>query len=208
MAMTCMGTASVAAAAPREGPCEEIIAACRAAGFYFGGAAQGFGLERDCVQPILHGTKPPLTAQPLPKVDPQAVTACAVGRPDAPRATATPQSAPGAPARPPPPGSPSFIFVLTDDLSVNLVQYMPHVLKLQQQGTTFTNYFVTDSLCCPSRSSIFTGRYPHDTGIFRNTGDDGGYLEFLRRGHERETFAVALSAAGYRSAMIGKYLNG
>jgi N-acetylglucosamine-6-sulfatase len=103
---------------------------------------------------------------------------------------------------------PNIVFVLTDDLSWNLVQYMPHVLKMQKDGVTFTNYFVTDSLCCPSRSSIFTGRYPHDTGVFTNTGKDGGYLVFRDRGNQQATFATALSAAGYRTAMSGKYLNG
>src|SRR6202043_1039740 len=53
-----------------------------------------------------------------------------------------------------------------------------------------------------------TGRYPHNTGIYRNQGEDGGYLGFHNRGHERATFATALSAAGYRTAMLGKYLNG
>jgi N-acetylglucosamine-6-sulfatase len=91
---------------------------------------------------------------------------------------------------------------------LNLVQYMPHVVKMQKDGVTFVNYFVTDSLCCPSRSSIFTGRFPHDTGIFRNTGDDGGFLAFHDRHHERSTFATALQAVGYRTAMLGKYLNG
>lgn len=103
---------------------------------------------------------------------------------------------------------PNIVFILTDDLAWNLVQYMPHVLKMQREGITFANYFVTDSLCCPSRSSIFTGRYPHDTGVFRNTGNDGGYLVFRNRGHENATFANALSAAGYGTAMLGKYLNG
>ena len=85
---------------------------------------------------------------------------------------------------------------------------MPHVLQMQKDGVTFTNYFVTNSLCCPSRSSIFTGRYPHNTGIYRNMGDDGGYAAFKNRGYEATTFSVALSAAGYRTAMLGKYLNG
>ena len=103
---------------------------------------------------------------------------------------------------------PNIVFILTDDLSMNLIPYMPHVLQMQRSGVTFANYFVTDSLCCPSRSSIFTGRYPHETGIFRNVGPDGGFLAFRDRGLERATFATSLAAAGYRTAMLGKYLNG
>ena len=73
---------------------------------------------------------------------------------------------------------PNIIFVLTDDLAWNLVEYMPHVRQMQVDGATFMNYFVTDSLCCPSRASIFTGKYPHDTGIFTNGGSDGGFGAF------------------------------
>jgi arylsulfatase A-like enzyme len=103
---------------------------------------------------------------------------------------------------------PNLIFVLSDDLSWNLVKFMPHVLEMQQKGLTFSHYFVTDSLCCPSRSSIFTGKYPHNTGVFTNGGDAGGYLQFEKRGNATQTFSGALSAAGYRTAMMGKYLNG
>jgi arylsulfatase A-like enzyme len=103
---------------------------------------------------------------------------------------------------------PSIVFVLTDDLSWNLVQYMPSVLAMQQEGTTFSNYFVTDSLCCPSRSSIFTGKFPHSTGVYTNNRRDGGYAAFLSHGNEPLTFAVALQRGGYRTAMLGKYLNG
>jgi arylsulfatase A-like enzyme len=102
----------------------------------------------------------------------------------------------------------NVVFVLADDLAMNLVQYMPHVQQMQKRGVTFANYFVTDSLCCPSRSSIFTGRYPHDTGVFTNGGSDGGWQTFVARGNDKLTFAHALSAAGVRTAMMGKYLNG
>jgi len=76
------------------------------------------------------------------------------------------------PPRPKPPrpsairdrSRPNFVFVLTDDLSWNLVSHMPHVLALEQAGTTMSRYYVVDSLCCPSRSAIFTGEYPHDDG--------------------------------------------
>jgi arylsulfatase A-like enzyme len=106
------------------------------------------------------------------------------------------------------PQRPNIVFVLTDDLSWNLVRYMPHVLQLERQGVTFVRYIVTDSLCCPSRSSIFTGLFPHDTGVFKNTGPDGGYSVFNAHGLESKTFAVALHALGYRTSMMGKYLNG
>src|SRR5512136_2424101 len=79
---------------------------------------------------------------------------------------------------------PNIIFILTDDLSSNLVSYMPNVLEMEKEGWTFSNYFVTDSLCCPSRSSIFTGKFPHNTGVFTNTMPDGGYEAFNARGNE------------------------
>ncbi len=103
---------------------------------------------------------------------------------------------------------PNIVFVLTDDLAWNLVPYMPHVQALQAQGTTFTNYVVTDSLCCPSRASILTGCYPHNTGIFRNGGADGGFATFHALGEENATFATRLQDRGYLTALMGKYLNG
>ena len=102
---------------------------------------------------------------------------------------------------------PNIVFVLTDDLSWNLVQYMPHVRQMQRDGRTFTNYFVTDSLCCPSRASIFSGRYPHNHGVLTNTSPTGGFAAFSR-GSESETFATKLRASGYRTSLMGKYLNG
>jgi len=134
-----------------------------------------------------------------------AVAALAFAQPDtfALAQSAAPAKAPAGPA-----SRPNIVFVLTDDLSWNLVQYMPHVLQMQKDGVTFANYFVTDSLCCPSRSSIFTGRYPHDTGVFRNTGADGGYAAFQAHNNQNATYATALAAVGYHAAMLGKYLNG
>jgi N-acetylglucosamine-6-sulfatase len=106
------------------------------------------------------------------------------------------------------PARPNIVFVLTDDLSTDLVKYMPQVQALQARGLTFSDYFVSDSLCCPSRSSIFTGNFPHDTGVFSNVGPDGGFHVFYERGEEQSTFNVALQLAGYRTALMGKYLNG
>jgi len=121
----------------------------------------------------------------------------------APSSRAAGQSVGSSPAK-----KPNIVFILADDLSSNLVPYMPNLLAIQKEGTTFSNYFVTDSLCCPSRSSIFTGEYPHNTGVFTNVEPDGGYGVFLKQGNESHTFAVALQRNGYKTAMLGKYLNG
>ncbi len=102
---------------------------------------------------------------------------------------------------------PNFVFVLADDLSNDLVPYMRQVQKLQRQGTSFDHYVVTDSLCCPSRASIFTGRYPHSTGVIRNQPPDGGWPVFHAMA-EKSTFATSLSRVGYRTALMGKYMNG
>lgn len=103
---------------------------------------------------------------------------------------------------------PNIVFVLVDDLSADLVEFMPEVKAMAKAGVSFANYFVTDSLCCPSRASILTGRFPHNTGVFRNTGADGGYLVFRNKGQDKDTFATSFQAAGYETAFYGKYLNG
>jgi N-acetylglucosamine-6-sulfatase len=106
------------------------------------------------------------------------------------------------------PARPNVVFVLTDDLAWNLVRYMPHVRDMRRRGVTFTRYFVTDSLCCPSRASIFAGRFPHNTRVFTNQPPDGGYQVFRNRRGERSTFATSLRRRGYLTGMMGKYLNG
>jgi N-acetylglucosamine-6-sulfatase len=105
---------------------------------------------------------------------------------------------------------PNIVFILTDDLSWNLVnrQFAPHIVQLERQGETFKNYFVADSLCCPSRSTIFTGLFPHDTKVVRNLPPDGGFQKFQSQGLDTKTFAVSLQSAGYATSMLGKYLNG
>ncbi len=216
-------------AAKEEGPCGEVTAACERAGFARGAARAGGGLQVDCVNPIMQGTsQPKRVGKPLPQINPQVVAACKTSNPAFGQGNAPPPEPVAQPVPQPMPVSPpalaapnatsqpsvaagkrpNIIFILTDDLALNTVQFLPHVIEMQKKGVTFANYFVTDSLCCPSRSSIFTGRFPHDTGIFRNTGSDGGFQAFHKRHEEQMTFATALAAAGYRTAMLGKYLNG
>ncbi|MGH8861303.1 MAG: sulfatase family protein, partial [Jatrophihabitantaceae bacterium] len=133
-----------------------------------------------------------------------ALTACSGSGPH----EFAPLSTPPATGPAPSPTHPNIVFVLTDDLTANLVTYMPHVRALMQAGMSFSNYTVTDSLCCPSRASIFSGRFPHDTHIYTNTWPRGGFVKFHDYGEEANTFATTLHAAGYRTAFMGKYLNG
>ena len=82
---------------------------------------------------------------------------------------------------------------------------MPRTKSLiADRGMTFTNSFVTNPLCCPSRATFLTGMYPHNTEVFDSiTGLDN----FAARG-SKKTIAVRLGEAGYETAFIGKYLNG
>jgi N-acetylglucosamine-6-sulfatase len=105
---------------------------------------------------------------------------------------------------------PNIVFVLTDDLSWDLVtpRFAPHIVKLQDRGTTFTRYFVSNSLCCPSRATIFTGLFPHNSGVLANLGPDGGFQKFQAQRLDGRTYAVALRGRGYATSFMGKYLNG
>jgi N-acetylglucosamine-6-sulfatase len=101
------------------------------------------------------------------------------------------------------------VVILTDDQRWDTLRYMPNVRRLlANRGMTFTNSFVSNSLCCPARASLLTGNYSHTTGVYTNDLPDGGWKLFHRNGLERSTVATWLNGAGYRTAMIGKYMNG
>jgi N-acetylglucosamine-6-sulfatase len=105
-------------------------------------------------------------------------------------------------------GAPNIIFVLTDDLDRDLVRYMPQVQRMQREGVNFSNFTVTNSLCCPSRATIMTGKYPHNTGVYTNNAPNGGYAVFRGRNEERSTIGTQLQRAGFRTGFMGKYING
>jgi N-acetylglucosamine-6-sulfatase len=104
---------------------------------------------------------------------------------------------------------PNIVFILTDDMSRAELDSLPTIRRLlTEQGTTFRNYLVGVSLCCPSRASTLRGQYAHNTGVLSNAGPRGGFGAAVAGRVEQQTIATALSAAGYRTALIGKYLNG
>jgi N-acetylglucosamine-6-sulfatase len=104
---------------------------------------------------------------------------------------------------------PNIIFILTDDLNVEVYGHMDRLKHaLDDQGTSFRNHFLNISLCCPSRTAILRGQYAHNTHIFTNSPPNGGFETFFSERSEDQTVAVWLAAAGYRTALFGKYLNG
>jgi N-acetylglucosamine-6-sulfatase len=102
---------------------------------------------------------------------------------------------------------PNVVVVMTDDQTVESLRVMANVRALlERQGTTFTNNFVTYSLCCPSRSTFLTGQYAHNHTVMGNAPPAGGY-DKLEPTHAN-TLPNWLRSAGYHTVHLGKYLNG
>jgi N-acetylglucosamine-6-sulfatase len=96
----------------------------------------------------------------------------------------------------------NVVLIVTDDQRADTLQYMPFVHQLLvQRGVTFTNAFAATPQCCPSRSGILTGLHAHHHGVLSNRL---GARYFL----DASTIGTWLQGTGYRTALIGKYLNG
>ena len=96
---------------------------------------------------------------------------------------------------------PDVVFVLMDDFSLELLATMPEAQRLKADGATYDNAFVIDSLCCPSRASILTGRRRTRRGVLTNTpnelrrGPIGGFEAFARHDNLEKSFNVAAAGA-------------
>lgn len=102
---------------------------------------------------------------------------------------------------------PNIVFVLTDDQDASI----EHMRRLRSwvadAGVFFENSFVSVPMCCPSRATLLTGLYAHSHGVLGNKLPLGGFEKFRSLGLESSTLGTWLQAAGYRTALIGKYLN-
>src|SRR5918993_5537100 len=103
---------------------------------------------------------------------------------------------------------PNIVFILADDMRKDDLKYMPKTRSvLGDKGMSFSNAFVSNPLCCPTRATIMRGQYAHNTGVWTNKGSSGGLQAYRHEGNEKDNMATRLDAAGYRTGLFGKYLN-
>ena len=100
---------------------------------------------------------------------------------------------------------PNIVYILTDDQRWDAMGCMgdriiqtPNMDKLAARGTLFKNHFVTTSICCVSRASIFSGQYQRRHGI-------GDFATPFTPKAWAQTYPALLKAAGYRTAFVGKF---
>jgi N-acetylglucosamine-6-sulfatase len=102
-------------------------------------------------------------------------------------------------------GAPSIFFSNLDDLrdafpgAIDPLQFMPKTRAwMAATGRRYTQTFVADPSCCPSRSSLMTGRYPHNNGVLDQ--QDGPLFD------GPHSMACYLRSAGYATYLDGKFL--
>jgi len=94
---------------------------------------------------------------------------------------------------------PNVLIIVTDDQRYDTLGAMPKTRAwIAERGTTFNRGFATTPLCCPSRSSIFSGRYAHNHGNVDNSSP--------LRLDQSATLQRYLQDAGYTTAIVGKFL--
>ncbi|MFT5469853.1 MAG: arylsulfatase [Verrucomicrobiales bacterium] len=94
---------------------------------------------------------------------------------------------------------PNIIFILTDQQRLDTINALgydhvdtPNLDRLVNEGVSFTNCHVTAPSCAPSRASLFTGQYPHTTGIMKNAD------------RWEHSWIEDLNASGYHCTNVGK----
>jgi len=98
---------------------------------------------------------------------------------------------------------PNILFIMSDDHAYQAISCYrsqinktPNIDRLGLEGIRFDNCFVTNSLCAPSRATILTGKYSHLNGQIDNV---------VAFDSSQMTFPKLLRAAGYQTALIGKW---
>lgn len=95
---------------------------------------------------------------------------------------------------------PNVLLIVTDDQRAQgTMRVMPETKQLfGRHGTRFSRAHVTTPLCCPSRATIFSGKYAHNHGVMVN---DGSLFD------PTDSWQRRLQEEGYRTGLVGKYLH-
>ena len=101
---------------------------------------------------------------------------------------------------------PNILIIMTDQLSAESMSFnlgskylkTPNMDYLAEHGVSFTNAYCANPLCIPSRSSLFTGRYPHELGIQSNVDKMIDPVKF-------PTLGTIFKKAGYETGYVGKW---
>jgi N-acetylglucosamine-6-sulfatase len=105
-------------------------------------------------------------------------------------------------------GRPNVLVVLVDDMPVTALPQMARVNSFFSEangGLDLTEGCYGDTaLCAPSRTSLLTGKYPHNHGTFSN---DNAYIRYRNRGFAQTDLLARLDGVGYRVGFFGKFTN-
>ncbi len=102
-------------------------------------------------------------------------------------------------------GRPNILVVMTDDMAATDVELMPNLQRhLVRKGTTFADAVDSFPLCCPARATFITGQYAHNHEVKGNFFPYGWY----GMKHRGNILPRWLQDVGYRTALVGKWLNG
>jgi arylsulfatase A-like enzyme len=105
-------------------------------------------------------------------------------------------------------GPPNLLFVMSDDHAAHaisayseasgrpVINRTPNLDRIAEEGMRFDSCFCTNSICTPSRASILTGTYSHVNGVTTLATPMDNTLD---------TFPKRLRAAGYQTAVFGKW---
>ena len=107
---------------------------------------------------------------------------------------------------------PNIVLLLTDDQDLLLGGMSPlsRMVAFLSDGAYLKNFFVNTPVCCPSRSTLISGRFPHNFLYDKSKEDSNPSCMSMNSSSadfEQKSIAVYLKKLGYKTGQFGKYLN-